>query len=147
MYRVLVPIDTDEDRAVAQARAIENLPGARGDVEVTLLHIVEDADGPTSTSADQIPAGRAAMEALREARIGANPIARGGDPAAEIVQVAREIDADAIVLGGRKRSPLGSLLFGSVTQAVILDADRPVMVTGDTVRATGEGVEEGEATG
>jgi nucleotide-binding universal stress UspA family protein len=147
MYHVLVPIDTDEDRAVAQARAVQNLPGARGDIAVTLLHVIKDAEGPVSTTPDQTPAGRAALETLREAGIGADQMSRGGDPAEEIVQIAREIEADAVVLGGRKRSPLGSLLFGSVTQAVILDADRPVMVTGDTVHATGEGVEESEATG
>ena len=147
MYRVLVPVDADEDRAVAQARAVQNLPGARGDVAVTLLHVVGDADGPISTSVDQIPAGRAAIETLQEAGIGADSVARGGDPPEEILQVAQEVEADAIVLGGRKRSPLGSLLFGSVTQAVILNADRPVMVTGDTVRPVDERVEEGEAAG
>jgi nucleotide-binding universal stress UspA family protein len=147
MYRVLVPVDTDEDRAVAQARAVQNLPGGRGDVAVTLLHVIEDADGPVSTTPDQVPSGRAALETLREAGIGADQVARGGDPAEEILQVAREVDADAVVLGGRKRSPLGSLLFGSVTQAVILDADRPVMVTGDTVPPVAGGVEEGEAAG
>lgn len=147
MYHVLVPIDADEDRAVAQARAVQNLPGSQGDLKVTLLHILEDAEGPTSTTPDQVPSGRAAIETFREAGLSVDQMARGGDPAEEIVQIAREVGADAIVLGGRKRSPLGSLLFGSVTQAVILDADRPVMVTGDTVRATGEGVEEGEAAG
>jgi nucleotide-binding universal stress UspA family protein len=34
------------------------------------------------------------------------------------------------VMGGRKQSPTSKLLFGSVTQNVILQTDRPVTVTG-----------------
>jgi len=71
-----------------------------------------------------------------EAGVSVTTRSEGGDPAEIIVQVAREIDADLIVMGGRKRSSLGSLLFGSVSQAVILDTIRPVMMTGG---ATGEG--------
>jgi nucleotide-binding universal stress UspA family protein len=33
-----------------------------------------------------------------------------------------------ICVAGRKRTPTGKVLFGSVTQAVILDTERPVLV-------------------
>lgn len=61
--------------------------------------------------------------------VGEDPVAVGrvGDPADQIVQYAIEKDASYIVVGGRKRSPTGKAIFGSVTQSVLLDADRPVV--------------------
>lgn len=50
-----------------------------------------------------------------------------GPPAEKILSKARENDAEYLVIGGRKRSPVGKALFGSVTQSVLLDADRPVV--------------------
>lgn len=52
---------------------------------------------------------------------------RVGDPATEIVEEASRIDARYLVVGGRKRSPTGKAIFGSVAQSVILNAERPVM--------------------
>lgn len=57
----------------------------------------------------------------------AEPVGRVGDPAEEILDRAKEVDARYIVIGGRSRSPVGKALFGSVTQSVLLDADRPVV--------------------
>lgn len=54
-----------------------------------------------------------------------------GNPAVMILEKIGEHDARYIVLGGRKRTPIGKALFGSVTQSVLLEADRPVVtVTG-----------------
>ena len=62
-----------------------------------------------------------------------SPAGRTGDPAEEIVSAADSLDARFVVVGGRKRSPAGKAVFGSVTQAVILNADRPVVtVMADT---------------
>lgn len=60
-------------------------------------------------------------------------IGRAGNPAEEILDYATEVDARYLVIGGRKRSPVGKALFGSVTQSVLLEADRPVVavMTGD----------------
>ena len=52
-----------------------------------------------------------------------------GDAADEIVRYSSENDARYIVISGRRRSPVGKALFGSVTQSVLLDADRPVVTT------------------
>lgn len=50
-----------------------------------------------------------------------------GKPARKILQVADEMDARYVVMGGRKRTPMGKGLFGSTSQAVLLDADRPIV--------------------
>lgn len=50
-----------------------------------------------------------------------------GDVSAKIIGYAAEHDARYIVMGGRKRSPIGKAIFGSVTQSVLLNANRPVL--------------------
>lgn len=46
-----------------------------------------------------------------------------GLPASEsLVSTAREIDADLLVIGLRRRSPIGKLITGSSAQAILLDA-------------------------
>lgn len=52
---------------------------------------------------------------------------RVGDPSEEIMDVAGREDSRYLVIGGRKRSPVGKAIFGSVTQSVLLEADRPVV--------------------
>jgi nucleotide-binding universal stress UspA family protein len=51
-----------------------------------------------------------------------------GLPAAEeILRLAEEHAADLIVIGIRRRSPVGKLLMGSTAQQVLLDAACPVL--------------------
>ncbi|MET0764835.1 MAG: universal stress protein [Blastococcus sp.] len=50
-----------------------------------------------------------------------------GEIADEVLRVAQEADASVIVIGMRKRSPVGKLLMGSSAQRILLDADRPVL--------------------
>lgn len=51
-----------------------------------------------------------------------------GDPVKEILDEAKRCDARYLVIGGRKRSSVGKAVFGSATQSVLLQADRPVVV-------------------
>ena len=50
-----------------------------------------------------------------------------GEPAAELVEAARELDADLVVLGRRSRS-LRRVVLGSVSAKVVRDAPCDVLV-------------------
>ena len=54
-------------------------------------------------------------------------LVRGIDPADDLVNVAHEVDAEFIVIGLRRRSPVGKLILGSNAQRVLLDAPCPVL--------------------
>jgi nucleotide-binding universal stress UspA family protein len=54
-------------------------------------------------------------------------LVRGADPADDLVAVAEEVSADFIVIGLRRRSPVGKLILGSNAQRVLLDATCPVL--------------------
>lgn len=72
-------------------------------------------------------AEEAANEVIAKTDVRAEPVGLMGDPADEIVAYANENDASYIVMGGRKRSPVGKALFGSVVQSVLLNAECPVV--------------------
>ena len=54
-------------------------------------------------------------------------LVRGIDPADDLVNVATEVGAEFIVIGLRRRSPVGKLILGSNAQRVLLDAPCPVL--------------------
>lgn len=45
-----------------------------------------------------------------------------------VIKLAVEVKAQLLVIGARRRSPVGKFLLGSVTQSIILDAPLPVLV-------------------
>lgn len=124
MFTVVAGVDTDVDRATAMADEIVNLPGS--EARVVLVHSFEK--NPEGASIDQIGAARRARKRLEDHGIDVTYEERSGDPADTIDRIADEYDADVICIAGRKRSPTGKAVFGSVTQDVILGSDRPVLV-------------------
>jgi nucleotide-binding universal stress UspA family protein len=51
-----------------------------------------------------------------------------GDPAREIVRVARSSDADLVVLGARGLRTIGRLFLGSASEAVLPRVGCPVLI-------------------
>ena len=54
-------------------------------------------------------------------------LVRGNDPSEDLIEVADEVNADFIVIGLRKRTPLGKPFVGSNAQRILLDASCPVL--------------------
>lgn len=54
-------------------------------------------------------------------------LVRGLEPAEDLIAVAEEVAADVIVIGLRRRSPVGKLILGSNAQRILLDAPCPVL--------------------
>ena len=54
-------------------------------------------------------------------------LVRGHEPAEDLIAVAEEVKADFIVIGLRRRSPVGKLILGSNAQRILLDAPCPVL--------------------
>jgi nucleotide-binding universal stress UspA family protein len=66
--------------------------------------------------------------------------ARHGDPVKELVAAARDAGADLIAMTTHGRSGVGRLLFGSVAEAVLRQANVPVLM----MRLTGPPVPSAE---
>jgi nucleotide-binding universal stress UspA family protein len=54
-------------------------------------------------------------------------LVRGFEPAEDLISIAEASQAELIVIGLRRRSPVGKLILGSNAQRVLLDAHCPVL--------------------
>ena len=54
-------------------------------------------------------------------------LVRGYEPAEDLIGIAESSDAELIVIGLRRRTPVGKLILGSNAQRILLDAPCPVL--------------------
>ncbi len=54
-------------------------------------------------------------------------LVRGFEPAEDLIGIATDVSAELIVIGLRRRSPVGKLILGSNAQRILLDAKCPVL--------------------
>jgi nucleotide-binding universal stress UspA family protein len=134
--KILLAVDHSEmsDRAVLAARDLAVL--SRG--EVWVLHLRERELAPKTgvmpadeTTDEASAAVAGSVEVLTQAGVKAHGEVRNtifGYAAREIVNDAREVSADLIVMGSRGRGELAGLVLGSTAHKVIHLSDRPVLV-------------------
>jgi nucleotide-binding universal stress UspA family protein len=98
--------------------------------DLAVLHVVDSID------ADNKEAYRLGVADEIEKVVGTGPPvswqlhleAAGGDLGDALLRLVDAVSADLLVIGARRRSPMGKALMGSVAQTVILEANLPVLV-------------------
>jgi nucleotide-binding universal stress UspA family protein len=96
------------------------------------LMVAAAAEGGFNLSADTHAELSRFIDAAAPARACApTVIVNAGDPVTVILHAACRQGADLIVVGARGMSGAGRLLFGSVTEGVLLRADRSVLIVPD----------------
>jgi nucleotide-binding universal stress UspA family protein len=115
------------DSEATSERLIEYLKGRVGDDDSIV--VVNSLHGGDRTSDKEVREGKDALDAIAEIFSGADThqLVRGNSPQEDLLQYATEYDADEIVVGIRKRSPTGKLMFGSTAQDLLLSTERPVV--------------------
>ena len=120
-------VSTAEGHAALEA-AIEEAERRGGRLVVVTSH-----RGGAALGKDEATQLDHALEEVRE-RLGRSglpydvrALIRGNDVAEDVIATAEEVDAALIVIGLRRRSPVGKLLLGSNSQQILLDAPCDVL--------------------
>lgn len=158
---ILLPVsDSDEDRVHRLVDAVVEI-ATPTDATVVVAHAIpNDTDGITPTippisgggypqtlsesayddlldeySPDEIVTKHEIVQSVldRFEGIGIEYDIRGvvGEPDEALLDLALEVDADRLVVGGRRRTPTDKVVFGSLAQALLLEAPCPVTFVKD----------------
>ena len=119
-------IRTPEGEA-AVAAAVEETRRRGG--RLVIVHSSRGGD----QDAKRVLEDRDALEKLEEQLRGdglevvVRDLVQGNDPVDDLIEVAERENAALIVIGLRRRSPVGKLIMGSNAQAILLRAGCPVL--------------------
>jgi len=140
---VIVAAISGSEQSMEIAAQADELARAFDD-ELHLVHVVEETEYTRlvekQSNARETDSGSVEENAALAATEGANEIldadyeivGRVGNPSKKVLEYADEVDARYVVVGGRSRSPTGKALFGSVTQSILLNTERPVVTITET---------------
>lgn len=138
---VLVAVgDEDDDRVAALANTAIDIAGPAG-ATVALVHVFSEDqydrnieqlefDPSADVSPDAVANRHATLRELGDtfdaAGIESSRHGAVGEKGEQVVELAKTLGVDLIIVGGRKRSPTGKAVFGSVAQEIMLNAPCPV---------------------
>ena len=118
-------------KALEEAAREASFRGGR----LAVIHVVQNLDEDVA-AAHEGGIADAVAKALNDVDLGHVPwdlhLAAGGlqipDVADAILKEVETLQPDLLVIGARRRSPVGKALLGSVAQSLILDSPVPVLV-------------------
>ena len=137
---VLIAIDDDLNRSMRSAEHAVDIAKGVG-AHVTLLHVydkerfedqldqfgLDSADPTNLVKRNKTIRDVAAVFAARNVLY--NLAGAVGSPAHEIISYVDENDIDHVFLGGRRQSPAGKVVLGSVSQQVLLAVKPPCTIS------------------
>ena len=128
MGTVVVGYVAKPEGEAALARAIEEAKLRGSKLVVVNSHRGgQEFDGEAALRAEeQMDAVRARLDEAGVA-YDLRQLVRGFEPAEDLISIAEASSADLIVIGLRRRSPVGKLILGSNAQRILLDAHCPVL--------------------
>jgi nucleotide-binding universal stress UspA family protein len=105
-------------------------------VRLDVIHVVDSLDKDIAEAnragiSDAIEKALADDESLKDVAWDLHLVASNpgvNDVASAILGKIAEIAPDLLVIGARRRSPMGKAFLGSLTQNILLDVDVPVLV-------------------
>jgi nucleotide-binding universal stress UspA family protein len=134
---ILVPVDFSDSarKALQYALALGRLFKA----EITLLHVAPELAEDSRVTftmpelqqeilQDAAQNLRREIERAGTAELKLNPVVKKGTPYHEIVETARQMNADLIVIGTHGRTGLKHVFMGSTAERVVRHATCPVLV-------------------
>lgn len=134
LKQILVPVDFSECMEKALLYAV---PFARQfDATLTLLHVVEPPYLPASEMGVLVDVetqddSRKELEALRTqlaAVVRCHTVIRKGSAQVEIIDAAKELGSDLIILSTHGRTGVERLLMGSTVEKVVRRAGCPILI-------------------
>lgn len=120
-------VPTKEGRA-ALTRAVEEAKLRR-----TPLVIINSSRGGRDFDGDQSARSEEELDRLQQdlaadgLSVEVRQLVRGNEPSEDLIAIADETGADLIVIGLRRRTPVGKLILGSNAQRILLDAPCAVL--------------------
>lgn len=135
----------DAERTGRLAEFVADIAGPTG-ADVVLFHAFTEAEFDEALDsidyefsgqpgaddvAERLSVVRDTAGELREAGVEVTIRGAVGEHAETVVESTRTARADLLVIGGRRRSPTGKVVFGSTAQEVLLEAPCPVTFVRD----------------
>ena len=123
----------------AQAKLALDVAKKHAQAFNALVYVVTSLTGETDTTTEQIKQAQAELEYTKQffaesgITVETHLLIRGVTPGEDLVQFAQEQGIDEIIVGVKKTSAVGKILFGSNARYVILHAHCPV-VERETIR-------------
>lgn len=126
--KIVVGYDMTDPAEKALTKAIEYAK----DLKATLV-LIASLVGGTKEDVEEINAYEKGLRLAHQRATSSGVtcekhlLMRGNHPGEDLVGYAKETSADLIVIGIKKRSKVGKLMFGSTAQYVILACECPVL--------------------